>query len=122
MSAVIHVSSDAPETDLIVRISEEDPSHGNFLLAEGKSRVRFQGTKPARVEVDLWHTAIRIAKGNRLVVDIASASFPSYARNLNTGENSLTGKVHRKAKVAVHRSAEFPSFVEFSSVTGVAPQ
>jgi len=76
------------------------------------------GKKPVRVEVDLWHTAIRIAKGNRLVVDIASASFPVYARNLNTGENSLTGAVYRKAKVSVHRSAEFPSFVEFSSVTG----
>jgi uncharacterized protein len=122
MSAVIYVSSDAPETDLFVRISEEGPSHKYFRLAEGKTRVRFQGKKPVRVEVDLWHTAIRIAKGNRLVVDIASASFPSYARNLNTGENSLTGTVHRKAKVAVHRSAEFPSFVEFSSVTGVDRQ
>src|SRR5262245_55623095 len=119
MSAVIHVSSDAPETDLFVRISEEDPSHKHFLLAEGKSRVRFQGKKPAQVEVELWHTAIRISKGNRLVVDIASASFPSYARNLNTGENSLTGTVYRKATVTVHRSAEFPSLVEFSSVTGV---
>jgi putative CocE/NonD family hydrolase len=122
MSAVIYVSSDAPETDIFVRISEEDPSRGHFLLAEGVSRVRFQGKKPARVEVDLRHTAIRIAKGNRLVVDIASASFPTYARNLNTGENSLTGKVYRKAKVTLHRSAEFPSFVEFSSVTGVDRQ
>jgi len=122
MSAVINVSSDVPETDVFVRISEEDPSHGHFLLAEGISRVRFQGTKPARVEVDLWHTAIRIAQGNRLVIDIASASFPVYARNLNTGENSLTGTVYRKAKVAVHWSAEFPSFVEFSSVTGVGRQ
>jgi putative CocE/NonD family hydrolase len=122
MSAVIYVSSEAPETDVFVRVSEEDSSHRHFLLAEGVSRVRFQGKEPARVEVDLWHTAIRIAKGNRLVVDIASASFPKYARNLNTGENSLTGTVHRKAKVAVHRSAEFPSFVEFSSVTGVGRQ
>src|SRR5262249_55464017 len=122
MSAVIYVSSDAPETDIFVRISEEDPSHKRFLLAEGKSRVRFQGKKLARVEVDLRHTAIRIAKGNRLVVDIASASFPEYARNLNTGENSWTGTIHRKAKVAAHRSAEFPSFVEFSSVTGFGSQ
>jgi putative CocE/NonD family hydrolase len=122
MSAVIYVSSDAPETDLFVRISEEDPSHKHFLLAEGKTRVRFQGKKPARVEVELWHTAIRIAKGNRLVVDIASASFPIYARNLNTGENSLTGTVYRKAKVTVHRSAEFPSFIELSSVTGAGSQ
>jgi putative CocE/NonD family hydrolase len=119
MSAVIYVSSDAPETDLFVRISEEDSSHNHFLLAEGISRVRFNGKKTARVEVELWHTAIRIAKGNRLVVDIASASFPMYARNLNTGENSLTTTAHRKAKVTLHRSAEFPSFVEFSSVTGV---
>jgi len=118
MSAVIHLSADVPETDIFVRISEENPSHRHFKLAEGKSRVRFQGTKPARVEVDLWHTAIRIAKGNRLVVDIASAAFPVYARNLNTGENSLTGTVYRKAKVTVHHSAEFPSFVEFSCVIG----
>jgi putative CocE/NonD family hydrolase len=122
MSAVIYVSSDVPETDIFVRISEEDPSHKHFLLAEGKTRVRFRGKKPARVEVELWHTAIRISKGNRLVVDIASASFPVYARNLNTGKNSLTGTVHRKAKVEVHRSAEFPSYVEFSSVTGVDRQ
>jgi len=72
--------------------------------------------------VELWHTAIRIAKGDRLVVDIASASFPVSVRNLNTGENSLTGAVYRKAKVAVHRSAEFPSFVQFSSVTGADHQ
>jgi putative CocE/NonD family hydrolase len=119
MSAVICVSSDVPETDLFVRISEEDHSGGHFLLAEGKTRVQFQVQKPVRVEVDLWHTAIRIAKGNCLVVDIACASFPTDARNLNTGENSLTGTAHRKAKVEVHRSAEFSSFVEFSSVTGV---
>ncbi|MBP6821977.1 MAG: CocE/NonD family hydrolase [Acidobacteria bacterium] len=116
MSAVIYVSADVPETDLFVRISEEDAAHKHFLLAEGKARVRFEGTKPVRVNVDLWHTAIRIAPGHRLVVDIASASFPIYARNLNTGENSLTGTAHQKAKIAVHRSAEFPSFVEFSSV------
>jgi putative CocE/NonD family hydrolase len=122
MSAVIYVSSDVPETDIVVRISEQDPSRGHFLLAEGISRVRFQGKKPVRVEVDLSHTAIRIAKGNRLVVDIASASFPIYARNLNTGENSLTGTVYRKAKVAVHRSPEFPSYVEFSSVNGAGSQ
>jgi hypothetical protein len=54
-----------------------------------------------------------------LVADIASASFPMYARNLNAGENSLTGTVHRKAKVTIHRSAEFPSFVELNSVTRV---
>ena len=122
MSAVIYVSADVPETDLVVRISEEDAAHKRFLLAEGKARVRFEGTKPARVEVDLWHTALRIAPGHRLVVDIASASFPVYARNLNTGENSLTGAVHRKARVTMHRSAEFPSFIEFSSVTGTDRQ
>src|SRR5262245_53442681 len=119
MFAVIYISSDVPETEIVVRISAQDPSRGHFLLADGVARVRFQGTTPVRVEVDLRHTAIRVAKGNRLVVDIASASFPMYARNLNTGENSLTGTVHRKAKVTVHRSAEFPSFVELSSVTEV---
>lgn len=119
---MVYLSADVPETDLFVRLSEEDTARGHFLLAEGKARVKFQDAKPTRVEVDLRHTALRIAKGHRLVVDIASASFPIYARNLNTGENSLTGTAHRKAKVMVHRSAEFPSYIEFSSVTGVDRQ
>ncbi|HQR33501.1 MAG TPA: CocE/NonD family hydrolase [Blastocatellia bacterium] len=118
MSAVIYVSADVPETDLFVRISDEDATHKHFLLAEGVTRVRFEGAKPSRAEVDLWHTAIRIAQGHRLVVNIASASFPMYARNLNTGTNSLTGTTHRKAKVTLHRSVEFLSLIEFSSVTG----
>lgn len=117
MSAVIFVSADVPETDLFVRISDEDAAHKHFLLTEGATRVRFAEAKPTRAAVDLWHTAIRIPQGHRLVVDIASASFPMYARNLNTGANSLSSTAHRKAKVTLHRSAEFPSFVEFSSVT-----
>jgi len=43
----------------------------------------------------------------------ASAAFPAYARNLNTGENSLTGTRFRKASVTVHRGTGFPSSVEF---------
>src|SRR5215831_8708566 len=42
----------------------------------------------------------------------ASAAFPAYARNLNTGENSLTGTRFRKASVTVHRGASLPSSVE----------
>src|SRR5262249_55221367 len=110
------------ETDIFVRITEETPTHGHFLLAEGKSRVRFSGSTPIQVEVELWHTAVGIAKGNRLAVDISSASFPAYARNLNTGENSLTGTAFRKANVTLHHGADFPSFVEFSCVTGVPTQ
>ena len=42
MSAVIYLSSDAPETDIFVRVSEEDPSRGHFLLAEG---IRGSGSR-----------------------------------------------------------------------------
>ena len=116
MSATLHVSANVPEIDIFVRISEQDPGRGHFLLAEGKCRVRFVGEKPVRVAVDLWHTAVQIAKGHRIVVDITSAAFPIYARNLNTGENSLTGTTFRTARVTVHRGANTPSFVELSVV------
>src|SRR5262249_2526598 len=116
MSATLHVSANVPETDIFLRISEQDPERGHFLLAEGKRRVRFVGKEPVRVAVDLWHTAVRIAKGHRIVVDITSAAFPIYARNLNTGQNSLTGTRFQRARVTVHRGANTPSFVELSVV------
>ena len=111
MSAKLTLDADTPETDVFVRLSIEDARGRNLILAEGRSRVQFQGA-PVHVEVDLWHTAARISRGERLVLNIASASFPMFARNVNTGANSLTARTSRKARVAVIGSTALPSFVD----------
>jgi predicted acyl esterase len=51
---------------------------------------------PSRFDIDLWFTGIVIPAGHRFRVTLASAAFPKYDRNLNTG-----GDNERETKFAV---------------------
>ena len=123
MSAVIHAASTAADTDFFVRISEEDPAAGTaFLLAEGKVRARYRHSmttpellEPGRVypfEIDLWQTAITIPVGKALMVEVASASFPLFAPNLNTGRDNNRETKHQKASQTIHYAGRRASYVE----------
>ena len=47
--------------------------------------------------------------GYRLRLDIASAAFPEYSRNLNTGETSELGTGSTVAHQTLYRGPEHPS-------------
>src|SRR5262249_4020337 len=95
LSAVLYASSSARDTDWFVSLMEVDKDGEIFSLAQGKMRARFRKSmrtpeflKPGEVyeyTIDLWHTGITIPAGSRLRVEIASAAFPLFSRNLNTG-------------------------------------
>ncbi len=121
LSAVLYASTSAKDTDWFVRLMEVDEKGKIFPLAEGKIRARYRETtkKPELLEpgkvseyhVDLWHTGITIPKGKQLRVEVASASFPSFSRNLNTGGHNETDTNFVKAEQAVYHSKEYPSHV-----------
>ena len=72
-----------------------DPYGSAWYLAEGILRMRYRSslTEPEAVvpgeiyeiELDLVATSNVFLPGHRIRVDVASASFPRYERNLNTG-------------------------------------
>ncbi|TMQ12868.1 MAG: hypothetical protein E6J90_11560 [Deltaproteobacteria bacterium] len=69
---------------------------------------------PGKVEnytLDLWQTGITIKKGRRLRVEIASAAFPMWSRNLNTGGHNETETAHVPATQTILHSAAYPSHV-----------
>jgi putative CocE/NonD family hydrolase len=121
LSAVLYASTSARDTDWFVRLMEVDAKGKIFPLTEGKIRARYRQTtkkaellEPGKVyeyHVDLWHTGITIPKGNRLRVEMASASFPLYSRNLNTGGHNETETQFVKAEQTVYHSKEYPSHV-----------
>jgi uncharacterized protein len=85
-------SSDNPHVDVFVRISEVFPAKG----ARGRSRNVSDGyrrladaTDSVRLELDA--IAHRFRAGSRLRVLIAGGSHPRYARNLGTGEATVSG-------------------------------
>jgi putative CocE/NonD family hydrolase len=70
--------------------------------------------EPGRVyefEIDLWSTANVFKAGHRLRVDIASASFPRWDRNPNTGAPFAALCELRPARQTVLHDAAHPSHV-----------
>ncbi|NMB75984.1 MAG: CocE/NonD family hydrolase [Myxococcales bacterium] len=121
IEATLVASTSAPDTDWFVRLVEVDDKGTPFLLSEGKIRARYRKSlrnpellKPDEVfayRIDLWHTAITIPKGYRLQVEVASASFPFFSRNLNTGTDCETEVNSVKAHQKVFHGSGKPSFI-----------
>lgn len=61
--------------------------------------------------LDLWHTGITIPKGNRLRVETASALFPTFGRNLNTGGHNEMETRLVNAEQKVFHSDKYPSHI-----------
>ena len=119
MSAVLYAGSSARDTDWHVRLVEVDPKGELFLLAAGKIRARFRKSmskpellEPGKVyeyQIDLWQTGITIRPGGR--VEVASAAFPLFSRNLNTGGHNEKETAFVAAEQAVYHTREHPSHV-----------
>jgi len=115
MRAVVYLSSDAPDTDLTVKVLDVFPDGRSMNMQEGITRVRYRdGFDKARmmergkvyeVPVDLHATSWYLPPGHRLRAEISSSNFPRFDRNLNTGGRNYDETTWRVAKNTVHHSA-----------------
>jgi putative CocE/NonD family hydrolase len=121
ISAVLYASTSAKDTDWFMRLSRVDADGRVYRLVEGKIRARYRTSfsrpellDPGEVceySIDLWQTGISIPAGERLRVEVASASFPVFSRNLNTGEHNETSTEFVTAEQTVYHDAARPSHV-----------
>ncbi|MCK4660534.1 MAG: CocE/NonD family hydrolase [Phycisphaerae bacterium] len=121
ISAVLYASSSAPDTDWFVRLLEVGKEGKLLQLAEGKVRARYRDSLksskpliPGKVyeyHIDLWQTGITIPPGHRLRVEIVSASFPTFSRNLNTGGHNETETEHQVAQQTIYHQPQYPSHI-----------
>jgi len=121
LSAVLYASSTAKDTDWFVSLVEIEKDGKTFSLACGKLRARSRnGVKKAELlkpgatyeyKLDLWHTGITVPAGCKLRVEVASASFPAFSRNLNTGGHNETETKFVSATQAIYHDKEHPSHV-----------
>lgn len=120
MSARLYASTSARDTDWFVRLVMLDKGDA-VQLAEGKIRARHRESmrepkllEPGKVyayDIDLWQTGITIRKGARLRVEIASASFPFFSRNLNTGGHNEKETDYVVAEQTVYHDAARPTHI-----------
>jgi putative CocE/NonD family hydrolase len=123
VSAVLYASSSARDTDWHMTLTEVDKDGKMFPIPLGRAklRARFRRSmskpellKPGRVyeyTLDLWQTGITVPAGHRLRVEVASASFPLFSRNLNTGGHNEVETKFVKAEQTIYHDARHPSHV-----------
>jgi putative CocE/NonD family hydrolase len=121
MSATLWASSDRRDTDWTVMLLDVWPDGHAERVQDGLVRARFRKGMdrevplvPGQVErydIDLWFTSMVFPAGHRLRVSIASALFPKYDRNLNTGGNNERDTTFVVAHQRVLHDAAHPSHV-----------
>jgi hypothetical protein len=121
LSAVLYVTSTAPDTDFTAKLVDVSPDGTANIVQEGILRARYREgfdkrawMKPGEIYplvVDIEATSNYFAPGHRIRVEISSSSFPRFDRNLNTGKNNYDETASEVANNFVHHSAAYPSHV-----------
>jgi putative CocE/NonD family hydrolase len=121
MTATLWAATDARDTDWNVMILDVYPDGRAFRIQDGVARARFRNgfDRPtlltpgevARYDIDLWFTALVIPSGHRIRVAVASAAFPKYDRNLNTGGDNERDTNYVVAHQRILHDAAHPSHV-----------
>lgn len=119
VTAILHASSSAMDTDWVVRLCDVWPDGRSMSVCDGILRARYRDSlsEPTllepnevyRFEVDLWSTAQVFKAGHRLRVHVTSSDFPRYDRNLNTGGPFATESHSVAAVNTIFHDAARPS-------------
>jgi uncharacterized protein len=98
LAAHLRVSSSAPDTDFMARLSHVWPDGHSTSIQEGALRARYREGferptrlkpyQPVNLNIDMRAIAYTLPAGHRLRLQITSSNFPRLERNLNTGGNN----------------------------------
>jgi putative CocE/NonD family hydrolase len=121
VKAVIHASTDGPDTDFTAKLCDVYPDGRSWNLCDGIVRGRHRnGRGPAEFlmpghiyefEIDLWVTSNVFKAGHRIRLEISSSNFPRFSRNLNTDEPVPSATTIRVATNTVYHDADHPSHI-----------
>jgi putative CocE/NonD family hydrolase len=126
---ILYASVSALDTDFSARLTDVFPDGRAIQLQSGMLRARYRDLagdpellEPGRIyrfELDLWATANRFKAGHRVRVDISSADFPRFDRNMNrAGEPG--GPV--RSEQTVYHDPEHPSHLLMPVLTAASEQ
>ena len=128
----IFVSSDAPDTDVTVKIldiypySKDFPDGYHLNLTDTIFRMRYREgydrevnmvkNDVYKVRINLWPTSNLFKKGHKLMLDISSSNFPRFDLNPNTGQAMGKHTSLIKATNTVWTGGDYPSKIKIPVV------
>ena len=121
MTATLWAVTEGKDTDWNVMLQHVYPDGRAERIQDGVMRARFRDgfdrpslLKPGKAykyDIDLWFTSRVIPTGDRLRVTVASAAFPKYDRNLNTGGDNERDTRYVVVRQRILHDKAHPSFV-----------
>jgi len=117
----LYAASSAPDTDFTAMLLDVQPDGVAVRLTDGIVRASFRNSlesptllAPGRVyeyRIDCWNISMRLAKGHRIRVHLASAAFPKFNRNPNTGHGHGVDAETKVAKQTIYHDRLRPSHI-----------
>jgi putative CocE/NonD family hydrolase len=118
---MLQVSSSAKDTDFAAVLCERNEAGQVINVCHGIMRMRWRESleqpvwmeagKVYEIELDMWFATMRFERGSRISLQIMSASFPAFERNLNTGESNYTSSDWVVANNSIHHSPSHLSYI-----------
>lgn len=125
LSAVIYLSSTAPDTDITVKLVDVVPPVPGFPegyelnISDSIFRCRYRDSfsepemmrtdEVYRIEIPMYGTGTIFGAGHRIRVDISSSNYPRFDVNPNTGEPIGRHTHTRVALNTIHHSERYAS-------------
>lgn len=123
------ISSTAPDTDFVAKLSDIYPDGYSMILAEGQTRCSYRNGLDRlklmtprtlyKLAIDLGPTSNSFTAGHRIRLDISSTDFPRLQPNSNTGAPSGKWVTLVKARNTVYYGKQHPSCLLLPTETGV---
>ena len=117
----LYVSSNCPDTDFTVKLTDVYPDGRSMLITDGILRMRnrngcdhWEFMEPGEVyeiEVDLWSTSYVFNEGHQIRVAISSSNAPRFLPNPNTKEPMAQNTTYNIAQNTVYLSDIYPSCI-----------
>ena len=119
----LYALSSAVDTDFMVKLLDVHPNGFVQRLTDGMVRARFrEGMEPEKMsliepgkvykyEIDCWNISHLFQSGHQIRIEIASAAFPKYDRNLNTGAPLGKTSEYVVAEQTIFHDAAHPSAI-----------
>jgi uncharacterized protein len=119
VKAHLFVSSDCPDTDFTVKLTDVYPDGRSMFITDGILRMRNRNSldhwefmEPGTiyaVDVDLWSTSYIWNTGHRIRVEVSSSNYPRFLNNPNTIEGIGKNTSYSLAQNIVYVDAAHPS-------------
>ena len=119
ITARLYISSDCPDTDFTVKLSDVYPDGRSLLITDGIRRASLRNSyekheplvagEVYELEVDLWSTSLIFNKGHQIRVAVSSSNAPRFEPNPNTGDPHPIPGQTRIATNTLHLSPKHPS-------------